>query len=414
MKKISVLLLLVSSYVLHAQKINIASPDGNLRLTVSTSAAGEVQYTVNYKNRPVIMPSTLGMTFKEPAVDLRRFTIISTDSATHNSTWEPVWGEYASIKDHHRQLRLSLKDKDKIGILLNIVFRVFNEGVGFRYEFPQQDSLKYFVVKDENTQFRLAGNHKAFWIPGDYDTNEYQYYTTRLSEVDASIGKKAQEIGVKTLFDKNAVQTPLMMKTADGLYINLHEAALSNYPAMNLALNKTSYTLTSRLVPDAVGNKAYLIAPTQTPWRTIIVSDKATEIIAANRMILNLNEPSKVGNTSFIKPQKYVGVWWEMHVGKSSWDYSGGQVGSQQATKVPHGANTANVKRYLDFAAKHGFDGVLVEGWNTGWEDWYGKWKEDVFDFITPYPDYDINELSRYAKEKGVKIIMHHETSGSV
>jgi hypothetical protein len=210
------------------------------------------------------------------------------------------------------------------------------------------------------------------------------------------------------------VQTPLMMKSNDGLHINIHEAALSNYPAMNLVVDKSTFTLNSRLVPDAVGNLAYLIAPAKTPWRTIIISDKATEVIAANRMILNLNEPSKIENTAWIHPQKFVGVWWEMHVGKSSWDYAGGQVGSQQSTRVPHGANTANVKRYIDFAAQHGFQGVLVEGWNTGWEDWFGKWKEDVFDFVTPYPDYDVNELTRYAASKGVKIIMHHETSASV
>jgi hypothetical protein len=413
-KKISLLLLLANCYTANAQKMSLSSPDGNIKLSVISSAAGELQYTVSYKNKPVVLPSSLGLTFKEPAVDLKRFSVVHIDSTTHDETWNTVWGEYASIRDHHKQLTLSLKDKSKSGILLNVVFRIFNEGVGFRYEFPKQDSLLHFVLQDEKTEFHLGGNHKTFWIPGDYDTNEYTYYTSKLSEVDASGGKFVQEIHAKTFFDRYAVQTPLMMKTSDGLYINIHEAGLLNYPAMNLVLNKANFTLTSHLVPDAVGNKAYLIAPVNTPWRTIIVSDKATEVIGANRMILNLNEPSKVENTSFIKPQKFVGVWWEMHVGKSSWDYSGGQVGSQQATKVPHGANTANVKRYIDFAAKHGIDGVLVEGWNTGWEDWFGKWKEDVFDFVTPYPDYDINELSRYSKEKGVKIIMHHETSSSV
>lgn len=414
MKKIALLVLLISSHVVNAQKMNLSSPDGNIKLSVTATPAGELQYAVNYKNKKVILPSSLGLKLKEPKIDLKRFTVQKVDSSVHDETWSTVWGEYASIRDHHKQLVLSLKDKSGSNVLVNLVFRVFNEGVGFRYEFPQQEGFLHFVLQDENTQFRLAGNHKAFWIPGDYDTNEFMYNTTKLSEVDAGSGKLSQEIHAKTFFDKNAVQTPLMMKTADGLYINIHEAVLSNYPAMNLVLNKATYSFTSHLVPDAVGNKAYLIAPVNTPWRTIIVSDKATEVIAANRMILNLNEPSKVADPSFIKPQKYVGVWWEMHVGKSSWDYSGGQVGSQQTTKVPHGANTANVKRYIDFAATHGFDGVLVEGWNTGWEDWFGKWKEDVFDFVTPYPDYDMDELNRYAASKGVKIIMHHETSGSV
>jgi glucan 1,4-alpha-glucosidase len=414
MKKIVLLLLVVSSFTVNAQKMNLSSPDGTIRLFVTAATTGELQYAVTYKNRNVILPSPLDLKLKEPKVDLRRFTVLKVDSSAHDETWNTLWGEYASIRDHHKQLLLSLKDKSGSNVLVNLVFRVFNEGVGFRYEFPKQEGFMHFVLQEETSRFRLTGNHKAFWIPGDYDTNEFMYNTTKLSEIDAGSSKLSQEIHAKTFFNKNAVQTPLMMKTADGIYINIHEAALSNYPAMNLVLDKKTYTFTSHLVPDAVGNKAYLIAPVKTPWRTIIVSDKATEVIAANRMILNLNDPSKIADPSFIKPQKYVGVWWEMHVGKSSWDYSGGQVGSQQATKVPHGANTANVKRYIDFAAKHGFDGVLVEGWNTGWEDWFGKWKEDVFDFVTPYPDYDIDELNRYAASKGVKIIMHHETSGSV
>lgn len=397
-----------------AQQFRISSPDNYIQLAVSLSANGEVSYTVNYKNKPVVLPSSLGMRLKEPEANLSRFSLVKFDSSVYDQTWQTVWGEYSSIRDYHKELRLQLQQKDSPKILLNIVFRVFNEGVGFRYEFPQQQNFTHFVLDEENSQFHLAGDHKVFWIPGDYDTNEFKYNTSKLSEVDASSGKFVQEIHAKTFFDKNAVQTPLMMKTGDGLYINLHEAALVNYPAMNLVIDKSSFTLNAHLVPDAVGNKAYLIAPVNTPWRTIIVSDKATDIIAANRMILNLNEPCKVENTSFIKPQKFVGVWWEMHVGKSSWDYSGGQVGSQQATKVPHGANTANVKKYIDFAARNGIDAVLVEGWNTGWEDWFGKWKEDVFDFVTPYPDYDVNELSRYAASKDVRIIMHHETSASV
>ena len=399
----------------NAQQFTTTSPDGNIRLTTGLSANGDFTYTVNYKTHTVILPSSLGMKFKEPAVNLNQFKLVKVDSSTYDQTWNTVWGEYSSIRDHHKEIRLQLEDKNGSGILMNIVFRVFNEGVGFRYEFPQQDKLLHFIVDDENTQFHLSGDHKTFWIPGDFDSNEYPYNETKLSEVKAlPASAEAIAISVRTPFDNNGVQTPLMMKSNDGLYINIHEAALVNYPAMDLLIDKSSFTLKSILVPDAVGNKAYLIAPANTPWRTIIVSDKATDIIAADRMILNLNEPSKVENTSFIKPQKFVGVWWEMHVGKSSWDYSGGQVGSQQATKVPHGANTANVKRYIDFAAKNGIDGVLVEGWNTGWEDWFGKWKEDVFDFVTPYPDYDVNELTKYAASKGVKIICHHETSGSV
>jgi hypothetical protein len=416
MKKLVVFLFAVATTTaLHAQKFSMASPDNVIQLSAGVAENGSLNYSVSYKGRPVMLPSSLAMKLKEPDVVLQQFSLLKVDSSVYDQTWNTVWGEYSSIRDHHKEIRLQLEDKNGSGILMNVVFRVFNEGVGFRYQFPQQDKLMHFIVDDERTQFHLTGDHKAFWIPGDYDSNEYPYNETKLSEVEAfPASAKAIAISVRVPFNNSAVQTPLMMKTADGLYINIHEAGLVNYPAMDLVIDKSSFTLNSALVPDAVGNKAYLIAPAATPWRTIIVSDKATDIIAANRMILNLNEPCRIENTSFIRPQKFVGVWWEMHVGKSSWDYSGGQVGSQQQTKVPHGANTANVKRYIDFAAKNGIDGVLVEGWNTGWEDWFGKWKEDVFDFVTPYPDYDLQELARYASAKGVKIIMHHETSGSV
>lgn len=415
MKNYIVLFLLTMAFTVNAQKFKINSADNHVQLTVSLTLNGAVTYTVNYKNKPVILSSTLSMKLKEPDVKLSQFTLLKLDSSVYDQTWNTVWGEYSSIRDLHKELHLQLKDKNGSGILMNIVFRVFNEGAAFRYEFPQQQNLSHFVLENERSQFHLTGDHKTFWIPGDYDSNEYSYNETKLSQVNAlPASAKAIAIAVRTPFDNNAVQTPLMMKSREGLYINIHEAALLNYPAMDLVIDKSSFTLTSVLVPDAVGNKAYLIAPAHTPWRTIIVSDKATEIITANRMILNLNEPSALENTSFFKPQKFVGVWWEMHVGKSSWDYSGGQVGSQQSAKVPHGANTANVKKYIDFAAANAIDAVLVEGWNTGWEDWFGKWKEDVFDFVTPYPDYDIKELSEYAASKGVKIIMHHETSGSV
>jgi hypothetical protein len=319
----------------------------------------------------------------------------------------------SSIRNQYNQVVLKLTDTSANKIRLDIIFRVFNDGIGFRYSFPKQNALNHFIVADELTQFAMNGDHKAFWIPGDYDTNEFMYNTSKLSEVDAGNGAMSQEIFAKTFFDKNAVQTPLMMKSSDGLYINIHEAALLNYPAMNLVIDKSNYTLKAHLVPDAVGNKAYLQTPAITPWRTIVVSDKATEILAS-KMILNLNDPSVIADPSWIKPQKFVGVWWEMHIGKSSWDYGATQAGSALTPHGRHGATTANVKKYIDFAAKNGFDGVLVEGWNAGWEDWFGQWKEDVFDFVTPYPDFDVKGLMNYAKERGVKIIMHHETSASV
>ena len=399
---------------LHADTpITTRSPDGNIQLAINHRSSGEVVYGVAYKGKMVVGLSAMGFKLGVPDVSLMKFDLARVDSSRFDQSWKPVWGEQSSIRNNYRQLTLQLTDRSGSGIRMHIVFRVFNDGVGFRYEFPKQDKLNHFVVSEELTQFAMAGDHKAFWIPGDYDTNEYPYYTTTLSQVDATGGGSAQEIHAKTFFNKNAVQTPLMMKSADGLYINIHEAALVNYPAMNLVMDKPSLTFNVQLVPDAVGNKAYMQAPAQTPWRTIIVSDKAGDILLS-RMILNLNEPTKLKDVTWIKPQKYVGIWWEMHVGKASWDYSGSQVGSQQASKVPHGANTANVKRYIDFAAKNGFDGVLVEGWNAGWEDWFGQWKENVFDFVTPYPDFNVKELSAYAKAKGVKIIMHHETSGSV
>lgn len=395
------------------QFIHLNSPDGHTQLILDHRDNGALVYKITYKEKTVIDFSGLGFTLKSPEISLLKFDLIKADSTAVDETWKPVWGEQSSIRNNYKQVILKLNDRSGSGITINIIFRVFNNGIEFRYEFPKQNKLNHFVIADELTQFAMTGDHKVFWIPGDYDTNEYAYYTTKLSEIDASGGGHAQEIAAKTFYDKNAVQTPLMMKSAGGLYINIHEAALVNYPAMNLVIDKSTNIFHAHLVPDAVGNAAYLQAPSVTPWRTVIVSDKATDILAS-KMILNLNEPSKVTDVSWIKPQKFVGVWWEMHVGKSSWDYSGMQVGSQQATKVPHGANTANVKKYIDFAAKNGIAGVLVEGWNTGWEDWFGQWKEDVFDFVTPYPDFNVKELSAYAKLKGVKIIMHHETSASV
>ncbi len=392
------------SSVLYAQKnATISSPDKSVSLKVNSAENGSIFYQIAYKNKPIIEPSSLGFSLKKPEILLNKFQIISIDSSTFDETWKPVWGEVSSIRNNYKQLIIRLKDKSNSKNLTNIIFRIFDDGVGFRYDFPEESAIKHFIVKDELTQFNLAGNHKTFWIPGDYDTNEYLYNTTKLSEIDAiKAANKEPDIALKSVIGRNAVQTPLMMKTAEGVYINIHEAALVNYPAMNLTLDKSTFTFTSHLVPDAVGNKAYLQAPFQTPWRTIIVSDKATDILSS-KTILNLNEPSKIADVSWIKPQKFIGMWWEMHVGKATWEKASGK----------HGANTENVKTYIDFAAKHGFDGVLVEGWNEGWEDWFGNWKENVFDFVTPYSDYNINQLTTYAKQKGVRLIMHHETSGS-
>lgn len=388
------------------------SPNRNMELDVRIQPSGKLTYQLLYKDKTVIAPSSLGMVLNNPGMELDKFMLEGVDSAYVDQTWEPVWGEVRSIRNNYHEKTFHLAASNDHRIKLNIIFRIYNDGIGFRYQFPLQPNLNHFILGDEMTEFRMSGNHKAFWIPGDYDTNEYTYYETALSEIDATGGGAAQEIHAKTFISRDAVQTPLMMKTSEGLYLNIHEAALVNYPAMNLVIDPSTLTFQSHLVPDAEGNKAYLQTPAKSPWRTILVSDKAPDLLAS-KMILNLNEPSKIKETSWIKPTKYIGIWWEMHVGKSSWDYSGGQVGSQQATKVPHGANTANVKKYIDFASKHGFPAVLVEGWNTGWEDWFGQWKEDVFDFVTPYPDFDVKELQQYGASKGVQLIMHHETSGS-
>ncbi|HWR33032.1 MAG TPA: glycoside hydrolase family 97 protein [Chitinophagaceae bacterium] len=393
--------------------IDIHSPNGQVTLTIIHEEDFTLLYKIFFRGKTTIEYSKLGMKLKTPGVVLSNFDLTAVDSSVVDETWKPVWGETSSIRNNYKQLVLKLSDRSGSGIHLHIIFRVFDNGIGFRYSFPQQSKLNHFIIADELTEFDMTGDHKTFWIPGDYDTNEFMYNTSKLSEVDASSGAMSQEIFAKTFFDKNAVQTPLMMKSADGLYINIHEAALVNYPAMNLVIDKSSIILKAHLVPDAVGNKAYLQTPAVSPWRTIIVSDKAAEILAS-KMILNLNEPSRVKDVSWIKPQKMVGVWWEMHIGKSSWDYGATQSGSTLTPHGRHGATTANVKKYIDFAAKNGIDGVLVEGWNVGWEDWFGQWKEDVFDFVTPYSDFDLKALQRYAASKKVKLIMHHETSASV
>ncbi|MCU0405322.1 MAG: glycoside hydrolase family 97 protein [Chitinophagaceae bacterium] len=323
----------------------------------------------------------------------------------------------SSIHNRYKEMKVELEQPAMRNAKMIITFRLYNEGLGIRYEWPAQSTLNHFVVMDELTEFALTGDHTAWWIPGDYDTNEYTYTTSKLSEVNTGITSRFNEINTRVPWSETGVQTPLMMKSDKGLYLNIHEAALVNYPVMQLEIQKGTNTLRSHLVPNVYGDKAYLQTPAKTPWRVINVAEKATDILAS-RLILNLNEPSKIKDPSWIKPTKYVGIWWEMHVGISSWDYAGTQDGTYDRADLKpsgkHGATTSRTKQYIDFAAKHGFDGVLVEGWNEGWEDWFGKWKEDVFDFVTPYPDFDLKEVSRYAQSKGVKMIMHHETSGSV
>jgi len=398
----------------------ILSPNGNLSLSFNLTAEGKLFYQLSFKGKQIIKPSALGIMLKDaPSFD-KNFEIVKVDTQTVDESWNPVWGEVKTIRNYYKEMRINLAQKNISDRTLTLIFRVFNDGLGFRYEFPSSNALQSFIVSDELTEFRMAGDHKSFWIPGDFDTNEYEYTTSSLREINATAGKYAAELSAHAPISVSAVQTPLMMKTADSLYINLHEAALVNYPAMNLILNKETFTFKAALVPDAVGNKAYLQTPAKTPWRTIVVCDRAVDILAS-KLILNLNDPSAIGNTDWIKPQKYVGVWWEMHVGAGSWNYAdSGNLklkGTDWKNLRPngkHSANTARVKRYIDFAAEHGFPGVLVEGWNIGWEDWWGEWKEEVFDFITPYPDFDVQELKRYAASKKVKLIMHHETSASV
>lgn len=398
----------------------VTSPNGNLSLTFKLTATGEPTYELSYKNKAVIKTSKMGFEIKDQPELKSGFKILDTKTDAKNETWNPVWGEVKTIRNNYKELAVTLEQKaEKLTRTITIRFRIFDDGLGFRYEFPVQNDLKYFVVQDEKTEFNLTGDHKTFWIPGDYDSQEYAYNTTKLSEIDASKGKLDNSIAVKSIFADNGVQTPLMMKSNDGLYINIHEAALVNYPAMYMLVDRKTFAMTNHLAPNAIGSSAFLQTPAKTPWRTIIVSDKATEILAS-KMILNLNEPTKFKDTSWIKPQKFVGVWWEMFNGKGTWNYA--DVNNVKIDETDwktlkpngkHAANTANVKKYIDFAAKNGIDSVLVEGWNIGWEDWFGAWKENVFDFVTPYPDFDVEELRKYAASKNVKIIMHHETSGS-
>ena len=413
MKNLFYLICIIGS----AYSQSIQSPSKKILLDFNVSDIGKPSYKVFYKNMPVIEESFLGIKLKDGSDLTSNFTIENSNTTMFNETWKPVMGEQTNIVNHYNELFISLI-QSTTQKRINIIFKVFDEGVAFRYDFPKQKELNYFIISDEVSEFNLNENHKTFWIPGDFDSNEYVYNETNFSDIDTQKIDMNNGIGFKSIAGQYIVQSPLMMKSKSGLYLNIFEAAVVNYPVMHLKADVKNYKLSSNLVPNAIGDKAYLQAPCVSPWRTIMISDDARDIVSS-KMILNLNEPSKIEDTSWIKPMKYVGIWWEMHVGKATWDYVGSQNAQNSLTQnlLPsgkHGATTTNTKRYIDFAAKHGFDGVLVEGWNTGWEDWFGNWKEEVFDFITPYPDYDLKEINDYAKSKGVKIIMHHETSGSV
>lgn len=407
----------------------VSSPNGAISVSFSLADGGRPTYEMTYKGRPVVKPSHLGLElakdkhatkgFAETSL-MDGFTESHSEVSSFDETWKPVWGETATIRNHYNELLVSLS-QDHTGRQMNIRFRVYDDGMGLRYEFPQQDSLVYFIVKEEHTQFAMTGDHTAWWLPGDYDTQEQETQESRLSEIRARFHDAVNWSNSSVAnFSETGVQTSLQMKSQDGLYINIHEAALVNYPAMHLNLDDKHMVFESWLTPDATGNKAYVQVPFNTPWRTVMVSDDARDMLSSN-LILNLNEPCKIEDTSWIHSTKYCGVWWEMIVGKSSWNYTD-DLPSVDIYKVDwkhvrpngrHGANTENVKRYIDFAAKNGLQEVLVEGWNIGWEDWANRWKWDVFDFVTPYPDFDIQYLNEYAHSKGVKLMMHHETSSS-
>jgi len=415
MKKIQILVLLFLVSVVNAQKVQ--SPSKSLTVNFGLDNEGKPNYYVTLKDKKVVNQSFLGLKLKDGTDFTKGFTVENSNTSTFDEVWKPVLGEQSAIRNNYNELVITLVQKanDK---KLSIIFRVFDEGVAFRYSFPKQPNLNYFVISDEVSEFNLTGNHKSFWIPGDFDSQEYEYNETLLSDIDTQKLNLNNGIGVKSISGKHVVQSPLMMKSKDGVYLNIFEAAVVDYPVMHLNLDTKTFGFTSLLVPNAIGDKAYLRTPSVSPWRTIIISTDARDILNS-KMILNLNEPSKIEDTSWIKPMKYVGIWWEMHVGKSTWDYAGSQNAQNTESREliasgKHGATTENTMRYIDFAAKHGFDGVLVEGWNVGWEDWFGNWKEDVFDFVTPYPDFDLKVVNDYAKSKGVKMIMHHETSGSV
>ena len=442
MKRTFLVLAFIALALLPLQAQQLISPNGKFVMNFSLDASGRPTYDLTFKGKTVVKPSKLGLELKQedpnnstdfgvmvnkPSEEVIRkadlmtgFSIVSTRTSTFDETWKPVWGEESSIRNHYNELEVTL-NQPKNDRFIVLRFRLFDDGLGFRYEFPEQKNLTYFVVKEEHSQFAMTGDHTAFWIPGDYDTQEYETVVSKLSEIRAKMRQAITPNSSQTPIGPTAVQTALQLKTADGLYINLHEAACINYSTMHLNLDDKTMTFESWLTPDARGDKGYLQAPCTSPWRTIIVGEKATDILAS-RMTLNLNEPCKLEDTSWIHPIKYMGVWWEMITGKSSWaytdDFPSVKIGETDYAKARpngrHAANTANVKRYIDFAAANGFQGLLVEGWNEGWEDWYGHEKDHVFDFVTPYPDFDVKSIHEYAKARGVEMIMHHETSASV
>ena len=421
MKAIKLFCLLLFLFVSNwAMAESITSPNGQLQLNFSVNAQGEPIYELSYKGKAVIKPSKLGLELKDAPGLMNGFTLANTQTSTFDETWEPVWGEVKQIRNHYNEIAVTLNQKAQDRNMI-IRFRLFDDGLGFRYEFPLSKNLNYFVIKEERTQFAMTGDHTAFWIPGDYDTQEYDYTESKLSEIRGLMDGAITPNSSQTTFSPTGVQTSLQMKTADGLYINLHEAALVDYSCMHLNLDDKNFVFESWLTPDAKGDKGYLQAPCKSPWRTVIVSDDARDILNS-KLTLNLNEPCAYEDVSWIKPVKYVGVWWEMIAGKSTWAYTDDlpsvKLGETDYAKTKpngrHGATNENVKRYIDFAAENGLDQVLVEGWNEGWEDWFGHSKDYVFDFVTPYPDFDVKMLNAYAKSKGVKLMMHHETSASV
>lgn len=414
--------LLSASASLGATEV-LTSPDGRLQLSFDLTADGTPTYKMDYNNKPVIATSRLGLELKNQKSLLDGFKMERVSRSSFDETWQPVWGEQSSIRNHYNEMAVCLSQPDDNGHLREMIvrFRLYDDGVGFRYEWPAQDNFTYFTIKEERTEFAMTGDHTAYWIPGDYDTQEYDYTISRLSEVREKMPAVKFSYNVSsTVFSDTGVQTSLQLKTDDGLYLNIHEAACVDYSTMHLNLDEKRMVLTSWLTPDARGDKGYLMAPCHSPWRTVMVTSTATAALDS-KLILNLNEPCKLEDTSWIHPTKYMGVWWEMIVGKSSWAYSNASAVNLDSidykTMKPngiHGANNDNVKRYIDFAAENGFDQLLVEGWNIGWEDWFGHEKDYVFDFVTPNPDFDIAMLNDYAHSKGIKLMMHHETSGSL
>lgn len=414
------LALTVATPCASAYVTSVKSPSGNVAVEFGLQDNGRPRYSVDYKNKPVVLASGLGLELADAPSLMLDFEIIGTDTLSFDETWEPVWGENSHIRNNYRELLAHLRQRDT-DRLMDIRFRVYDDGVGFRYEFPAQNNLVYFIIKDEHSEFAMTGDHVAWWIAGDYDTQEYDYTESHLSEIRGLMPGAISSNASQTQFSPTGVQTSLQLRTDDGIYINIHEAALIDYSTMHLNLHDDSMVFESWLTPDAQGNKGHLQAPCKSPWRTLIISDDPRDMLSSN-LIYNLNDPCAYEDTSWIKPVKYIGVWWEMIGGGKQWSYTfdlpSVKLGETDYTKTkPHGqhpANTENVKRYIDFAAEHGFDQVLVEGWNIGWEDWFGHSKDYVFDFVTAYPDFDIDYLNDYAHSKGVRLMMHHETSGAV